>query len=100
MHVVLAGQSATGHVYPLLSLADALRPAGHRVSFATTADLVPWLNERGYPASPVAKPDHTVTDLVLEGCGRYGMTPDRLPRFRGSDDIEGGADQGKVVRSW
>ena len=40
MHVVLAGQSATGHGYPLLSLSDALRPAGHRVSFATTADLV------------------------------------------------------------
>src|SRR5829696_5525530 len=55
MHVVLAGQSATGHVYPLLSLADALRAAGHRVSFATTADLVPWLNELGYRASPVGQ---------------------------------------------
>lgn len=55
MHVVLAGQSATGHVYPLLSLADALRAAGHGVSFATTADLVPWLNELGYRASPVGQ---------------------------------------------
>ena len=52
---VLAGHSATGHLYPLLSLADALRRAGHDVSFVTTADAVPWLVGLGYPAYGAGK---------------------------------------------
>ncbi len=50
LRVVLAGHAATGHLYPLLSLADALRGAGHRASFVTTDDLVPWLRGLGYSA--------------------------------------------------
>lgn len=48
MQVVLATNAATGHVYPLLGLADALRADGHTVTFVTTPDLTQWLEELGF----------------------------------------------------
>jgi UDP:flavonoid glycosyltransferase YjiC (YdhE family) len=49
IRIVLAGHAATGHLYPLLSLAEALRTAGHAVTFVTTTDSAAWLEGLGYP---------------------------------------------------
>ena len=55
MRVAIATQAATGHVYPLMPLALALRASGHDVTFMTGQDLVPWLERLGFPAQAVGE---------------------------------------------
>lgn len=49
MRVMMGSQVATGHLYPLMPLATALRDAGHEVIFAVGGEPVSLLTELGYP---------------------------------------------------
>ena len=75
--IVLAGHSATGHLYPLLSLADALRDADHDVSFVSTADAVPWLEGLGYPAYGSGK---TIGEALGDVQARFPDLTTNLPQ--------------------
>ena len=50
MKVLFAAVAAHGHISPMLPLADAFAAAGHDVSFATGADLCPYVTSRGHAA--------------------------------------------------
>lgn len=49
MKVVVATQAATGHVYPMMPLAVALRAAGHEVIFTAGGDFAGRLRAWGTP---------------------------------------------------
>ncbi len=74
--IVLAAHSATGHLYPLLSLAEALRNADHDVRFVTTADAVPWLEGLGYSAYGCGK---TIGEALGDVQARFPDLTTQLP---------------------
>ena len=66
LRVVLATNAATGHVYPLLGLAEALRADGHAVTFVTTADLTAWLEGLGFATRTAGETIWTAVGAVQE----------------------------------
>ena len=77
MQVVLATNAATGHVYPLLGLADALRGDGHAVTFVTTADMTGWLEGLGFATRSAGDTIWTAVAAVQQR--EPGLTTDLPP---------------------
>lgn len=61
MKVLFCSFPEYGHWYPVMPLAEAMRDAGHEVTFATGAGVVPFMRDLGFAAEPA------VTSF-MEGC--------------------------------
>jgi UDP:flavonoid glycosyltransferase YjiC (YdhE family) len=57
MKVLFTHQSGLGHWHPLVPLARAIEAAGHAVAFATSPDLCPTIEEKGFRSFPVGVDD-------------------------------------------
>ncbi len=54
MRLLFTCRQLTGHLYPLLPLAEAAKEAGHRVAFATGEPALTEVRARGWTAFPAA----------------------------------------------
>ncbi|MCS7478728.1 macrolide family glycosyltransferase [Umezawaea endophytica] len=79
-HVLFLSAPAFGHVFPTLTIAEALAKRGHRVSYATTEPFVEYAQLSGVDplvygpslaAIPAAVSDHADTAEIVLACMRF-----------------------------